>query len=703
MTDDKAVSVTSLDGKTLSGFVATTYKNLSEAPERLRHQLTTAKISPRGAFQVIVPEDNQAFYDTYVKTGTSLLVTSPMTVRTDLKDKTLTYTNTAYQIDFGNGYATKEVTNTLVTPEPMKKNLNADQVDINGQAMLVGSKNFYTLSWDLDQYKGIVATKDAIAKGFYFVDDYPEEALEIDTKAIQVVTQEGKIVSDLMIETYQNLEEAPDSLKEALFAKKISPKGAFQVFRPKNHQDFYETYVKTGQSLTIIDPMTVKDSLYNSGQTYTNKAYQVDFGLAYETEEVTNFIPIITPKKSNTNDKGMTIDGKTVLPNTVNYYKIVMDYSAYKGMSATKDQIAKGFYMVDDYPEEALELNPEGIQMVDGKGQAAKGLSVKVYASLTEAPKAIQEAMAGKGFVPKGAIQVFLADDPQTFYDTYVKTGQTLVVTNPMTIKKDLVKTGGDYTNTAYQIDFGLAYVTDTVVNNVPKLDPKKDMVIDLSHKNQSLDGKEIALNQVFNYRLQGAHILANRATALTEYSFSDDYDETHDQYDGVYQAYLMTDVALVDGTVLKAGTEVTKYTLQEVDTKSGQVSIAFDKDFLTSISDESTFQADVYLQMKRIAAGEVENTFSHVVNGVSINSNTVKTTTPEPVISPTPPTPRPEVPGTPIPTPVPPQTPGLVASLPQTGEAASLLGLVGGGLMLGLAYGAYRKKKQVGSEDSYA
>lgn len=704
VTDDKAVSVTTLDGKILSGFVVTTYKDLSEAPERLRHQLTTAKISLRGAFQVIVPENNQTFYDTYVKTGTSLLVTSPMTVRTDLKDKTLIYTNTAYQIDFGNGYATKEVTNTLVTPEPVKKNLNADQVDINGQAMLVGSKNFYTLSWDLDQYKGIVATKDAIAKGFYFVDDYPEEALELDTKAIQVVTATGQAVSDMLIETYQNLEEAPDGLKEALWAKKISPKGVFQVFRPKDNRAFYETYVKTGQSLTIIDPMTVKDSLYNSGQTYTNKAYQVDFGLAYETEEVSNFIPIVTPKKVNTNDKGMTIDGKTVLPNTVNYYKIVMDYSAYKGMSATKDQIAKGFYMVDDYPEEALELNPDGIQMIDGKGQVVKGLSVKVYASLTEAPKAVQEAIAGKSFVPKGAIQVFSADDPQTFYDTYVKTGQTLVVTNPMTIKKDMVKTGGDYTNTAYQIDFGLAYVTDTVVNNVPKLDPKKDVVIDLSHKDQSLDGKEIALNQVFNYRLQGAHIPAHRATALTDYRFNDDYDEKHDQYDGVYQAYLMTDVTLVDGTVLKAGTEVTKYTLQEVDTQSGQVSIAFDKDFLTSLSEDSTFQADVYLQMKRIAAGDVENSFSHSVNGVTISSNTVKTTTPEPVQPPTPPTPPSPTPLSPNHlVPVPPQAPRPVASLPQTGEVTSLLGLVGGGLMLGLVYGAYRKKKQVGSEDSYA
>ncbi|MHC3566579.1 LPXTG cell wall anchor domain-containing protein, partial [Streptococcus suis] len=95
--------------------------------------------------------------------------------------------------------------------------------------------------------------------------------------------------------------------------------------------------------------------------------------------------------------------------------------------------------------------------------------------------------------------------------------------------KNELTKTGGKYENTAYQIDFGLAYVTETVVNNVPKLDPQKDVVIDLSQKEKSLDGKEVALNQVFNYRLVGALIPGNRATPLIEYRFDDDYDESHD------------------------------------------------------------------------------------------------------------------------------------------------------------------------------
>ncbi|MDW8648743.1 LPXTG cell wall anchor domain-containing protein, partial [Streptococcus suis] len=162
--------------------------------------------------------------------------------------------------------------------------------------------------------------------------------------------------------------------------------------------------------------------------------------------------------------------------------------------------------------------------------------------------------------------------------------------------------------------------------NNVPKLDPQKDVVIDLSHKDESLDGKEVALHQTFNYRLVGALIPSNRATDLFEYGFEDNYDEKHDEYNGVYRSYLMTDVTLKDGSVLKEGTEVTKYTLQQVDTENGLVSISFDKSFLETISDDSAFQADVYLQMKRIATGQVENTYLHTVNSYVISSNTVVT-----------------------------------------------------------------------------
>lgn len=89
-----------------------------------------------------------------------------MTVKDSLYGQTKTYTNKAYQVDFGNGYETKEVTNTLVSPEPKKQNLNKDKVDINGKPMLVGTQNYYTLSWDLDQYRGLKLTTLRLHKDF---------------------------------------------------------------------------------------------------------------------------------------------------------------------------------------------------------------------------------------------------------------------------------------------------------------------------------------------------------------------------------------------------------------------------------------------------------------------------------------------------------------------------------------------------------
>ncbi|MDQ8815535.1 GbpC/Spa domain-containing protein [Streptococcus ruminantium] len=686
---ENGTAVTTLDGQKVSGITVKTYASLNDAPKDLQDKLARAKLTPTGAFQVFMPDDNQAFYDQYVKTGTSLALLTKMTVKDSLYGQTKTYTNKAYQVDFGNGYETKEVTNTLVSPEPKKQNLNKDKVDINGKPMLVGTQNYYTLSWDLDQYRGIKADNSQIAQGFYFVDDYPEEALLPNETAIQFITSDGKTVSGVTVKSYSQLSEAPQTLQEALSKRNIQPKGAFQVFMPEDPQTFYESYVTKGENITIVTPMMVLETMLNLGKSYENVAYQVDFGQAYETNTVTNFVPKVTPHKSNTNQEGILINGKTALPNTVNYYKIVLDYSQYKDMVVTDDVLAKGFYMVDDYPEEALTLNSDSIQVLDKDGNRVSGISVSTYASLSEAPKVVQDAMAKRQFTPKGAIQVLSSDDPEAFYETYVKTGQTLVVTLPMTVKNELTKTGGQYENTAYQIDFGLAYVTETVVNNVPKLEPQKDVVIDLSHKDESLDGKEVALHQTFNYRLVGALIPSNRATDLFEYGFEDNYDEKHDEYNGVYRSYLMTDVTLKDGSVLKEGTEVTKYTLQQVDTENGLVSISFDKSFLETVSDDSAFQADVYLQMKRIAAGQVENTYLHIVNGYVISSNTVVTHTPQPEEpSPNQPTP-PQPPIETIEPPVP------ASILPNTGEQESLFGLIGAGILLGTAYGLKKKEEK--------
>lgn len=118
-------------------------------------------------------------------------------------------------------------------------------------------------------------------------------------------------------------------------------------------------------------------------------------------------------------------------------------------------------------------------------------------------------------------------------------------------------------------------------------------------------------------------------------------------------------------------------------------MTVSFDKDFLDSLSDDTSFQADVYLQMKRVAAGEVKNTYDHTVNGYTISSNTVTTTTPEPE------RPTPNQPTSPQPPIQTAEAPVPASILPNTGEGHSLLGLVGGGLLLGLAYGLSKRRQE--------
>ncbi|ORO76932.1 SspB-related isopeptide-forming adhesin [Streptococcus oralis] len=564
--------------------------------------------------------------------------------------------------------------------KPLKHNHNKDGVIIDGKTVLAGSTNYYHITLDYDQYKGIKADPSAILKGFGAIDDYPEEAVTINKSDIRYIDSEGKEVSGISVYQYDSIEAVDnDKVKAFLESSEIKPKGAFQVFLVDDPEAYFKQYIKAGKSVTIIDPMVTKEELRNTGKSFENTAYQVDFGNGYKTDTVVNNVPTVKPTKKNLNKAGVDIDGKQVLAGTVNYYTVTADYSQYKGIEADKDRIGKGFYIVDDYPEEAVTINQDGVQVTDSKGQVVKGLKMALYKSLEKAPSGVQEALKSRNFTPKGAIQVFEAENPEEFYKTYVQTGEVLTITNPMTVKKELGQTGGKYENTAYQIDFGMAYVTDTVVNNVPKIEPKKDVVIDHLSK-ESLDGKEVKLNQTFNYKLVGSLIPKDRSEQLFEYKFSDDYDETHDDYQSVYKVFAAVDFETSDGQKFKAGDELTKFTSQVVDKAKGKVDISFDDAFLKSILETSEFQAEVYLQMTRIQSGTVENTYYHTVNGVEVVSNTVVTHTPE-----EPKTPEEH-----------PQQPER--SLPSTGEQASaellLAGLAMGGAAAGLLY-SKRKKKE--------
>ena len=456
------------------------------------------------------------------------------------------------------------------------------------------------------------------------------------------------------------------------------------------------------KSVATVYPIVVGQVL-NDGATYKNNftltvndAYGIKSNIVRVTTPGKPNDPdnpsnnYIKPSKVNKNKDGVVIDGKTVLAGSTNYYELTWDLDQYKGDKSSADTIQKGFYYVDDYPEEALDLRQDLVAMKDANGNPVTGVSVAHYKSVETAPQAVKDMLTKARIHPKGAFQVFTADDPQAFYDTYVKTGINLTLVSPMVVKAQMGQTGGSYENRAYQIDFGNGYESNIVTNNVPKIDPKKDVTLTLDPADtNNVDGQTLPLNTVFNYRLIGGIIPSNHSEELFEYSFSDDYDQTGDQYTGQYKVFAKVDMTLKDGTVIKSGDDLTKYTEAEVDSVKGIITIKFKEDFLRSVSVDSAFQAESYVQMKRIAVGTFDTTYVNTVNGVTYASNTVRTTTPKP---------KPPTPSTPSTPAKPKQALHALAvpSLPRTGTSVSYMPYLGVAALLSvLGLGQLKRKTE--------
>ncbi|EFK79023.1 hypothetical protein HMPREF9269_1857 [Ligilactobacillus salivarius ACS-116-V-Col5a] len=467
---------------------------------------------------------------------------------------------------------------------------------------------------------------------------------------------------------------------------------------------------KSKQTHTPIIDLVVK--VKGDAQKITNKATVLTNDNVTETNEVSVDTPAKpTPTKVDKNEKGVNIDGKNVLPGSVNNYELTMDLSKFKGIKVTDQDLAKGFYFVDNYPEKALDVDPQTFTSKTVDGKTVKGLSAKVYQSLSEVPSDVAAVLKANNITPKGAFVLISADNPAQFFKDYVETGTNITVNAPMKVKAGFA---GKYENKAWQLTFGQGEATDIVSNNVPKIDPKKDIVISADNRT-SLNNHTIELGQNFDYLLKGGILDKDQGHDIYEYKWIDDYDQNHDQYNGQFIAPLTVDVALKDGTVLKAGTDISNHVSQNIDTKTGSVEFSVDKDFLDKVDfDKGGFAADILMSVKRIKAGEVDNTYTNIINGQKFGSNTVHSTTPEPKTPETPATPQtptttpsasvttPQTPATPQPVKMVTSTPSKAPespALPQMGEtndtlAEEVVGFAAIVAALGMAGTSLKKRK---------
>ncbi len=211
--------------------------------------------------------------------------------------------------------------------------------------------------------------------------------------------------------------------------------------------------------------------------TNDNATYQNDFTLTINDFTVVSNVvethtpggedPGTTPEPSKVNEdkEGNDISGQTVEPGAVNYYKMTWDLDQYKDIVSSKDDIAKGFVYVDDAPEE-VDVQVDKTTYQDSEGKAVKGITAQYYSSVKDAPKDVQALLKDANINPKGQFVTYTADDPQSFFDNYVKAGNNITIRTPMTLKPGFT---GEYENMEYQIDFGNGYSGNLVQNNVPK------------------------------------------------------------------------------------------------------------------------------------------------------------------------------------------------------------------------------------------
>lgn len=411
--------------------------------------------------------------------------------------------------------------------------------------------------------------------------------------------------------------------------------------------------------------------LLNDNTTYqTHSTAIVNHEYQYVGGDVQIRTDQADPAKANTNSRYQLIDGREVLPGSINNYIVGWDFNQYKNVNVDRDMQAKGLVLIDDYPEEAVSLTgpiqivePNGGRVLftadlgsnanavgasgqfkDASGKAVDGLTWTIVDGKS-APDGVKDKLNGK------ALMIKYSKVDGDFYKNYVETGHSLDVVMPMTTLKIDNRPSGSgyngnkYSNVAYQSDFGNVYKSNTVENTAPKIDPQKDAVIafgdltslDINKNPQST----IERGSYFNYRLNGTSFSNNLSEDITKYQFVDTFDAVNDRYDGEFLVqtdgpiYFKKTATLAerypDG--LAAGTDVTKYFTQKIDRTSDNKAIAtvtlnLDRDFLDQIDQTRTkFHFDAYLTMKRTQnAQNVKNTFREVVNNEDYTSNIVVT-----------------------------------------------------------------------------
>ncbi|HFI2691416.1 TPA: SspB-related isopeptide-forming adhesin [Streptococcus suis] len=205
--------------------------------------------------------------------------------------------------------------------EPKKDVVDENGKSIDGQSILPNTTLNYVAEQDLDQYKGIAASQNAIGKGFFYVDDYLDAAIDGSSLVVNSIkAANGDDVRAMLDMIHVLSADTLDQKLQALIKESgISPVGEFYLWVAKDPQAFFKAYVEKGLDITYNLSFKVKQDFVG---TVTNKVYQVDFGNGYYGNIVTNELPQLVVHKDVLDKDGKSIDGGTVKIGDLVTYKL---------------------------------------------------------------------------------------------------------------------------------------------------------------------------------------------------------------------------------------------------------------------------------------------------------------------------------------------------------------------------------------------
>lgn len=169
--------------------------------------------------------------------------------------------------------------------------------NLDERSLLPNTTVHYRLTQDFDQYKGIQVSPSDIAKGFYFVEDYPDGSL--DPRSLEVTaikSSNGEDLTQLLNFYHVLIPQAIDAkIQNSLENSGVRPHGGYLLWSAKDPQAFFERYVQAGLSVTY-DLSFSFDKKFKEG-AFTNQAYQVEFGNGYASNPVGNNVPALKVEK----------------------------------------------------------------------------------------------------------------------------------------------------------------------------------------------------------------------------------------------------------------------------------------------------------------------------------------------------------------------------------------------------------------------